>query len=69
MIEWSNEDPRYSICKRATIIVVRMDEDKNYISCVANVETKHGWYVHFNDNRFYLSDDKWNNDYKWIYFS
>ena len=66
--EWKNSDPRFSINKRNTILILR---PKGYDrrTSIADVETKHGWFVRTEFDKPYdciAEGDDWPEDWVWI---
>jgi len=66
---WKNTDPRLDIHKRADIVIIRLRHYSQQ-ACVAQVETKHGWYIHTGFEEPYHrvgSGDDWNPDWQWAF--
>lgn len=67
---WKSDDPRHTIYKRATIVIVRprapgIDRAQ---SCVAGVETKHGYSIDTGFEKPYSligEGDGWPEDWQW----
>ena len=60
---WYTDDPRYTIGKRAIIIIYSASSHK--VWC-ADVETKHGFYIHGYKDDLH-ADDNWPEHLMWCY--
>jgi len=60
---WKTEDPRYTIGKRAIIIIYAPLSHKAW---VGDVETKHGFYIHGYKHHI-SADDNWPDHLMWCY--
>ncbi len=64
MLEWKSSDPRLDVSKQADIVILR----PLFGAGCAQVQTKHGWYIHtdFEDHKTIGADDEWDQDWRWI---
>lgn len=68
---WLNTDPRYSINKRADIVIIR----PSILGCghveagMGYVDTKEGWsiWTPFENHKFISADDNWDMDWVWTW--
>lgn len=70
MTKWKKTDPRHEDFDRATIIIVRPRAYYPDEVCMANVETKHAYYIHTTFAKPYHrigEGDDWPEDWQWIY--
>ena len=66
---WSREDPRFTIYKLRHIIILR-PRIYGPRTCVAQVETKHSYYIdtEFEEPYKHLSaDDDWPEGWQWTF--
>lgn len=68
-MEWSNQDPREIINKRAKIIVFNLLDNEVFIG---DVETKHAYCIFFrgrllDQNTFVSADDDWPQEWRWTF--
>jgi len=63
---WNTEDPRYTIGKRADIVIHTGDD-----ALKGQVETKHSWSIwtthEFDRYSFIGPDDDWPSHWQWVY--
>ena len=64
--EWRLEDPRFSINKRANIIVVDR-RSPQVTAAAAFVDTKDEWYIHIGGEikKSLRADDEWPEGFVW----
>lgn len=69
-MKWSRTDPRQLINKRANI-VINYQTSTGVAASTGFVDTKEGWYIHFNspcnELRSLHVDDKWPEDWWWCF--
>ena len=62
---WKRTDPRFEVNKRANIVILRplLGAAEGF------VDTKECWsiWTDFEDHRFISADDKWDEDWYWIF--
>ena len=75
-MEWSNQDLRELVNKRAKIVILKPSYGWNNIvkpeQFIAEVETKHSWSVHIQtiyiDQKSLIDiDDDWPQEWQWIF--
>jgi len=68
---WKNTDPRHSINKHSAIVIVREGPPVGEApTCMAMVETNHGYYIHTGFDKPYHrvgEGDDWPEDWKWTW--
>ena len=68
-MSWSDEDPRFTVGKRADIVIVR-GRGYGQRACLAQVETKHSWHVSTGfpePHRHVGSGDDWPEGWRWTF--
>lgn len=68
---WRNTDPRYSINKRADIVIIRPSIKGNgqLEAGMGYVDTKDSWsiWTPFENHNYISADDNWDTDWTWAW--
>jgi hypothetical protein len=66
---WLTTDPRYSINKRADIVILRPDLEGRLEASIGYVDTKDSWsiWTSFENRSFISADDKWQDGWFWTW--
>jgi hypothetical protein len=67
---WKKDDPRYSIGKRATIVILRPNvNDGGWEPGIGYVDTKNDWVIltSFEGRGVLTADDSWDQDWAWTW--
>jgi len=66
---WNKEDPRYSINKRADIIILRPSSNGRLEAGTAHVDTKETWciFTSFTNCSLIDADSDWDKDWLWTW--